>query len=136
MRHLPPIDKLIHLENIELPTTTTTTTTTTPRSPQPPHFATKQCKNITLEVGDYLGSGGFGSVFEGRCMGRRVALKRIRNNPKNPHAVDESYVAEKGEEFYEKSRSQVADKLRNFKVEIEQTNEKIYKNVQLANVIF
>ena len=75
-------------------------------------------------------------------MGRRVALKRIRNNAKNPHAVDESYIAEKGEEFYKKLRSQVADKLRNFKVGLEltlykrQANEKIYKNVQLAKVIF
>ena len=88
MRHLPPIDKYIQLSNIELPDVTKRPNDVT-------NFVTKQCKNVTLEVGKFLGSGGFGSVFEGHCMGRKVALKRIRNNQKNPHAVAESYTAEK-----------------------------------------
>ncbi|XP_004209764.1 serine/threonine-protein kinase mos [Hydra vulgaris] len=52
-------------------------------------------KSIRLEVGKYLGSGGFGEVFEGRCFGRKIALKRFHKNLKNPHAVSESFQAER-----------------------------------------
>ena len=54
-----------------------------------------QHKNMKLEIGKFLGSGGFGSVFEGRCFGRKIALKRIHQNLKNPHAIKESFLAEK-----------------------------------------
>lgn len=52
-------------------------------------------KNIKLEVGKFLGAGGFGSVFEGKLFGRKIALKRIHQNTKNPHAIRESFNAEK-----------------------------------------
>lgn len=52
-------------------------------------------KMLKLEVGKLLGSGGFGSVFEGRCSGRKIAVKRLHNNIKNPNVVKESFQAEK-----------------------------------------
>jgi len=51
--------------------------------------------HVELEIGKLLGSGGFGSVFEGKCLGRRVALKKLHKNAKNPHAAVESFEAEK-----------------------------------------
>lgn len=52
-------------------------------------------KSIKLEIGKFLGAGGFGSVFEGKFFGRKIALKRIHQNTKNPHAMRESFNAEK-----------------------------------------
>ena len=52
-------------------------------------------KMVKLEVGKFLGAGGFGSVFEGKCFGHKIALKRIHQNTKNPHAICESFNAEK-----------------------------------------
>lgn len=52
-------------------------------------------KNIKLEVGKLLGAGGFGTVFEGKCLGRKIALKKLHHNSKNPHAMSESFQAEK-----------------------------------------
>lgn len=46
-------------------------------------------------MGRLLGSGGFGSVFEGKCSGRKVAVKKLHHNQKNPHAINESFRAEK-----------------------------------------
>jgi len=54
-----------------------------------------QNKNIKLEIGKLLGAGGFGSVFEGKCLGRKIALKKLHHNIKNPHAISESFQAEK-----------------------------------------
>lgn len=54
-----------------------------------------QSNNVKLEIGKFLGAGGFGSVFEGKCFGRKIALKRIHQNTKNPHAIRESFNAEK-----------------------------------------
>ena len=65
-------------------------------------FTEKECndnlyrnKNIKLEVGKLLGAGGFGTVFEGKCLGRKVAVKKLHQNNKNPHAMSESFLAEK-----------------------------------------
>lgn len=52
-------------------------------------------KQLKLQVGKLLGSGGFGSVFEGRCSGRKIAVKRLHNNKKNPNAIKESFQAER-----------------------------------------
>ena len=54
-----------------------------------------QNKTVKLEIGKLLGSGGFGSVFEGKCLGRKIALKKLHHNIKNPHAASESFQAEK-----------------------------------------
>ena len=48
----------------------------------------------TLEIGRLLGTGGFGSVYEGRFKGKKVAIKKLHLNTKNPHAVTESFLAE------------------------------------------
>ena len=54
-----------------------------------------QNKNIKLKVGKLLGCGGFGSVFEGSCLGRKIAVKKLHHNLKNPHAISECFLAEK-----------------------------------------
>lgn len=54
-----------------------------------------QGNDMKLEVGKFLGSGGFGTVFEGWCFGRKIAVKRINQNIKNPRAINESFLAEK-----------------------------------------
>jgi len=54
-------------------------------------------KNLKLQVGRLLGSGGFGSVFEGRCENdsRRVAIKKLHACAKNQHAIVEAFQAER-----------------------------------------
>lgn len=52
-------------------------------------------KMLKLQVGKLLGSGGFGAVFEGKCSGRKIAVKTLHNNIKNPNAIKESFQAEK-----------------------------------------
>ncbi|CAH1775086.1 unnamed protein product [Owenia fusiformis] len=47
-----------------------------------------------IEIKKCLGSGGFGSVYEGFIKGTRVAVKRLHAVTKNPKARDESFKAE------------------------------------------
>ncbi|XP_066910733.1 serine/threonine-protein kinase mos-like [Clytia hemisphaerica] len=54
-----------------------------------------QNKTMTLQMGRLLGSGGFGSVFEGRCSGRKIAVKKLHHSQKNPKAIAESFHAER-----------------------------------------
>ena len=54
-----------------------------------------QNKTLKMQMGRLLGSGGFGSVFEGKCAGRKVAVKKLHHNQKNPYAIAESFHAER-----------------------------------------
>ena len=47
-----------------------------------------------VQIGKLLGSGGFGSVYEGKFRGRKVAVKKMNTNSKNPRAVLQSFQAE------------------------------------------
>lgn len=47
-----------------------------------------------VQIGKLLGSGGFGSVCEGKFRGRKVAVKKMNTNSKNPRAVLQSFQAE------------------------------------------
>ncbi|PFX34193.1 Serine/threonine-protein kinase mos [Stylophora pistillata] len=47
-----------------------------------------------VQVSKLLGSGGFGSVYEGKYRGRIVAVKKMNTNSKNPRAVLQSFQAE------------------------------------------
>lgn len=51
--------------------------------------------NTVCEIGRTLGSGGFGTVYEASLEGRKLALKKMHRNVKNPHALHESIQAEK-----------------------------------------
>jgi len=101
--HAPPRDQLLDLSDVNFPSDVTNHNDAT-------NIFNKQCpqrKSVHLTVGKFLGSGGFGSVYEGHlmtssmtsqqqhCKGRKVAVKMIRRNNRNPHAVHESFVAEK-----------------------------------------
>ena len=47
-----------------------------------------------VQVSKLLGSGGFGSVYEGKYLGKTVAVKKMNTNSKNPRAVLQSFQAE------------------------------------------
>ncbi|XP_068747994.1 serine/threonine-protein kinase mos-like [Montipora capricornis] len=47
-----------------------------------------------LQLGRLLGSGGFGSVYEARFRGERLAVKKLHQGTKNPRAAQESFEAE------------------------------------------
>ena len=47
-----------------------------------------------VQISKLLGRGGFGSVYEGTFRGRKVAVKKMKTNSKNPHAVLQSFQAE------------------------------------------
>jgi len=47
-----------------------------------------------VQMSKLLGSGGFGSVYEGKFRGRKVAVKKMNTNSKNPRAVLQSFQAE------------------------------------------
>jgi len=47
-----------------------------------------------VQISKLLGSGGFGSVHEGKYRGGTVAVKKMNTNSKNPRAVLQSFQAE------------------------------------------
>ncbi|KAJ7387509.1 hypothetical protein OS493_000840 [Desmophyllum pertusum] len=47
-----------------------------------------------LQIGRLVGSGGFGSVFEARYRGERLAVKKLHRGTKNERAALESFEAE------------------------------------------
>ena len=47
-----------------------------------------------VQISKLLGSGGFGSVYEGKYRGKTVAVKKMNTNSKNPRAVLQSFQAE------------------------------------------
>ena len=51
--------------------------------------------NTVCEIGRTLGSGGFGTVYEATLEGKKLAVKKMHRNVKNPHALYESVQAEK-----------------------------------------
>lgn len=51
--------------------------------------------NSVCEIGRTLGSGGFGTVFEASLEGKKLAVKKMHKNVKNPHALYETVQAEK-----------------------------------------
>lgn len=59
----------------------------------------KAAKDMTpasfCEIGRPLGSGGFGTVYEAHLEGKKLAVKKMHRNVKNPQALYESVQAEK-----------------------------------------
>lgn len=51
--------------------------------------------NTVCEIGRLIGSGGFGTVYEGSLDGKKIAVKNMHRNVKNPQAMYESVQAEK-----------------------------------------
>ncbi|XP_015769440.1 PREDICTED: serine/threonine-protein kinase mos-like [Acropora digitifera] len=51
-------------------------------------------ESALVQIAKPLGSGGFGTVYEGKFRGRKVAVKKMNTNSKNPRAVLQSFQAE------------------------------------------
>lgn len=51
--------------------------------------------STVCEIGRPLGSGGFGTVYEASLEGKKLAVKKMHRNVKNPQALYESVQAEK-----------------------------------------
>lgn len=51
-------------------------------------------ESALVQITKPLGSGGFGTVYEGKFRGRKVAVKKMNTNSKNPRAVLQSFQAE------------------------------------------
>lgn len=51
--------------------------------------------NSVCEIGRPIGSGGFGTVYEATLEGKKLAVKKMHRNMKNPCAMFESVQAEK-----------------------------------------
>lgn len=52
-------------------------------------------KEMIPNTGRLVGSGGFGTVYEAFLDGKKLAVKKMHRNMKNPHALYESVQAEK-----------------------------------------
>jgi len=90
---LPSTDFSCKTNKIDRRGNTKETTTTLWIAPE------KAAKDMTpasfCEIGRPLGSGGFGTVYEARLEGKKLAVKKMHRNVKNPQALYESVQAEK-----------------------------------------
>lgn len=67
----------------------------TPMWIAPEKTSKEMIPNTVCEIGRTIGSGGFGTVYEASLEGKKLAVKKMHRNVKNPHALYESVQAEK-----------------------------------------